>query len=92
MTLTTALAIYFVVWWTVLFTVLPWGIRSQLESGEVVPGSDPGAPALPKLRSKLIWTTVVATVVFAALAYVYLKGIVTLDDLARLLGAPEFKP
>ncbi len=41
---TTAIAIYFVIWWIVLFAVLPWGVRSQEESGSVSPGTDPGAP------------------------------------------------
>ena len=45
MSITTALAIYFITWWIVLFAVLPWGVRSQSEAGDVVPGSDPGAPA-----------------------------------------------
>ena len=89
MTLTTALAIYFVVWWTVLFAVLPWGIRSQLESGEVVPGSDPGAPALPKLRSKLVWTTVVATITFAAIYAVYVYRLIALEDLGTWFGIPK---
>ena len=84
MSLTTGLAVYFIVWWTVLFAVLPWGIRSQLESGEIVPGSDPGAPALPQLRAKLVWTTLVATVVFALAAFAYVNRLVTLDDLATL--------
>ena len=89
MSLTTSLAIYFIVWWTVLFAVLPWGIRSQLESGEVVPGSDPGAPALPNLRSKLFWTTVVATVTFALIDAVYTFRLIALDDLAVWFGIPK---
>jgi predicted secreted protein len=63
-----ALALYFVVWWTVLFAVLPFGVRSQAETGEVTPGSDPGAPALPALGEKAIWTTIVAALVFVAVA------------------------
>jgi predicted secreted protein len=89
MSLTTALAIYFIVWWTVLFAVLPWGIRSQLESGEVVPGTDPGAPALPKLKTKLIWTTVLATITFAAMDAVYTYRLVALEDLATWFGIPK---
>ena len=54
MSLTTAAAIYFIIWWVVLFAVLPWGVRSQVESGDVVPGSDPGAPAVPNLVAKLV--------------------------------------
>ena len=89
MSLTTSLAVYFVVWWTVLFAVLPWGVRSQLESGEVVPGSGPGAPALPKLRSKLIWTTVVATITFAHIDAVYPYRLIALEDLGTWFGIPK---
>ena len=86
MSTTTSLAIFFIIWWVVLFTVLPWGIRSQVESGEVVPGSDPGAPAVPRLKSKLIWTTVVSLVVFAAFEVTYRYKLVSLDDLTSLFG------
>jgi len=64
MGITGALALYFVVWWIMLFAVLPFGVRSQLESGEVVAGSEPGAPAAPALRQKAIWTTIVSALVF----------------------------
>jgi predicted secreted protein len=84
--ISTAIAIYFLVWWIVLFAVLPWGVRSQGEQG--APGTDPGAPLVPRLWSKLLWTTVVATMVFAAAAFVHVHQIVTLDDLAALLGFP----
>jgi predicted secreted protein len=82
----TALAIYFVIWWIVLFAVLPWGVRSQHEAGEMTPGTDPGAPVLPNLKRKLAWTTIVATLVFAASSVVYVYRLVTLDQLASWLG------
>jgi len=83
---TTAIAIYFIVWWVTLFAVLPWGVRSQEESGNVIPGSDPGAPSLPKLVRKLVWTTLISAVVFAICAALYRYRIVSLDDLVRWLG------
>jgi predicted secreted protein len=86
MSWTTAAAIYFIIWWVVLFAVLPWGVRSQAESGHVVPGSDPGAPAIPHLLPKLAWTTAVATLVFAFVVVVYAYRLITLDDLATLYG------
>jgi predicted secreted protein len=86
MSVSTSVAIFFIIWWVVLFAVLPWGIRSQAESGEVVPGSDPGAPALPKLKSKLIWTTLVSAIVFAAFQVIYRYQLVGLDDLSTLWG------
>ena len=64
-----AAALYFVVWWTALFAVLPFGVRSQHETGEVTFGTEPGAPAAPALREKAMWTTVVAAIVFVAVAW-----------------------
>jgi predicted secreted protein len=84
MSIATAIAIYFIIWWTVLFAVLPWGVRSQQESGPVVHGSDPGAPAVPNLRLKLIWTTIVAAVVFALWYIVYAHRLIGLDDLTTM--------
>ncbi len=75
MNLTLSIAIYFVMWWITLFAILPFGVRSQHESGEVVEGSEPGAPARPLLWWKVLWTTVVSAVLFAGLygAYPYLS-------------------
>jgi len=87
MGIATGIAIYFLIWWIVLFAVLPWGVRAQGEEG--VPGTDPGAPLVPHLRAKLVWTTLVATVVFVICAYVYIHSLITLDDLARWLGMPQ---
>ena len=81
MPITTAVAIFFLIWWVVLFAVLPWGIRSQHERGEVSPGTDPGAPAVPHLRRTLVWTTLVSVVVFAGCYVVYVKRLVTIDGL-----------
>jgi predicted secreted protein len=89
MQVSTGIAIYFLIWWIVLFGVLPWGIRSQGEGGEVVPGSDPGAPMIPRLGGKLIWTTIVSTVVFALVAFLYVRRVVTLEGLAALFGFPS---
>jgi predicted secreted protein len=89
MSLATAIAIYFIIWWVVLFAVLPWGVRSQHESGAVAPGSDPGAPAIPQLKRKLVWTTIVAAAVFALWYVVYTYRLIALDDLAAMLGVPS---
>ena len=62
-----AIAIYFTTWWIVLFAVLPWGIRSQEESDAVAPGTDPGAPILPRLALKALWTTGLSAVVFVVI-------------------------
>jgi predicted secreted protein len=86
MPVTTAIAIFFLIWWVVLFAVLPWGVHSQQEGGEIVPGTDPGAPVVPRLLRKLAWTTGVSAVIFALCYVVYVNRLVTLDGLVRLVG------
>ena len=81
MSITTAVAIFFLIWWVVLFAVLPWGVRSQHEGGDMVPGTDPGAPMSFKLGRKLLWTTLVAVVIYAGCYVVYVERLVTLDAL-----------
>jgi predicted secreted protein len=89
MKLGTYAAIYFLIWWIVLFAVLPWGVRNQEEAGDVVPGSDPGAPAMHRLWGKLGWTTLIATAVFAALYFAYARGLIPIDFLARISTPPR---
>jgi predicted secreted protein len=86
MPVTTAIAIFFLIWWVVLFAVLPWGVRSQSERGEVAPGTDPGAPAVPHLGRKLVWTTLVSAVIFVACYVAYVDRLVTLQGLMRPFG------
>jgi len=65
------LALYFVIWWITLFAVLPFGIRSQHEAGDVVAGTEPGAPVLPGLVKKAVITSLIAAVIFAGVWYVW---------------------
>jgi predicted secreted protein len=65
MSVTLALAIFVVIWWTVLFAVLPFGVRTQAEDDAVVPGTPASAPTHPRL-ARVVWlTTGVSCVLFA---------------------------
>jgi len=41
-----AFVVFLIIWWVVLFTILPIGVRGQAEDGDITPGSEPGAPNL----------------------------------------------
>jgi len=81
-------AMYFITWWVVLFAVLPFGVRSQDESGAVEAGTEPGAPVVPRLLAKMAWTTVVTTVIFFGVYGVFRSRIVNFDDLVTMFGKP----
>jgi predicted secreted protein len=59
-----AVALYFVLWWTLLFAILPLRNQAETDPARLVPGQDPGAPAVPRLREKAIWTTLFAGAAF----------------------------
>lgn len=65
----TIFAIYAVVWAISLFLVLPFGVRNQVDAGQVVQGTEPGAPVTPKLWRRLAVTTLVAAVLTALLLW-----------------------
>ena len=87
-TISTWFAIYFVVWWITLFLTLPFGIRSQHEDGVGAPGTDPGAPIVSRMGPRLIWTTLLSAVIFAAGLAAYDAGYLNVERLSKLMGMP----
>ena len=81
--ISTAFAIYFVLWWLVLFLTLPFGVRSQHEDGEGAPGTDPGAPIMARMGRKLIWTTMISAVIFAIAMWAYYQGYFSISSGCR---------
>lgn len=56
------IAVFFVVWWLSFVAVLPIGDRSQAESGQIIAGTEPGAPVTPRLLRKFLIATAVSIV------------------------------
>jgi predicted secreted protein len=72
------IAVVFIMsWWLVLLPILSMGQRSQAEAGEIVPGSEPGAPeSVPFLRKAAIATagaTLITFLVWLALRMGWLE-------------------
>jgi predicted secreted protein len=57
----TGVMVYIVIWWTVLFAVLPLGVRRVEKPGR---GEEHGAPERPELLRKAIITSAVAAVLW----------------------------
>lgn len=60
MSLLTAFFIYLLVWWVVIFAVLPLGVERHDDAGK---GYDAGAPKNANMKKKLILTTWVSAVI-----------------------------
>ena len=51
------IVIFVVIWWLVLFTILPLGVQKE---DKILGGNDPGAPKNPMLKKKIILTSVIS--------------------------------
>jgi predicted secreted protein len=69
----TAAAMYVVIWWLVIFAVLPFGVKPSPEGD---PGQRAGAPANPRLVAKIIATTLISLVIWTALIGLVRSGLV----------------
>ncbi|MBZ8132286.1 DUF1467 family protein [Afifella sp. IM 167] len=76
-----ALAVYFVIWWLCLFAVLPWGIRTQEEEGDITLGTDRAAPAAHRMGRKLLVNSLVAAILFALIYAAINVFHISLEDL-----------
>ena len=81
MNLTGGIVLYSVLWFLVLFVLLPIGQRSQAEAGPVTPGTPAGAPHEPRLKRKMLLATLISAVIWAVLAWIILGGVITRADL-----------
>ena len=74
MTWVNAIVTFICIWWVVLFTVLPWGVR-RLENPQM--GQEPGAPEKPMLWRKALITTVISIVIWLIIYYIVTLEIIS---------------
>ena len=82
-------AIFFIIWWTVLFATLPFGLRTQDDDKDVTLGTVSSAPRGPHMLKAVIRTTIVSLLIFGAF-YALTKGLgYSFDDIPRIV--PTFE-
>jgi predicted secreted protein len=55
--------VYLIVWWLVLFMVLPWGVRS-IGTEDVSKGHAASAPEKPHIFAKMVATSMIAAILW----------------------------
>ncbi len=68
----TAFVLFMMVWWTLLFTILPIGVRPQTDADSTTGWR--GAPTRPMIWRKVLITTAVSLVVWGAIMLVITSG------------------
>ena len=82
MSLTGSIVVFVILWWLILFLILPRNISSQEKEGYITEGTDPGAPSNPKIVKKLILTTAITTILFAI---IYLLNYFDILNIRKIL-------
>ena len=83
-----AFAVFFIIWWLVLFATLPFSLKTQEEDGDVTLGTVASAPRGSHMLRAIVRTTIVAAIIFGALYYLNQVAGYSFDDLPRIV--PEF--
>ena len=81
MSITSAIVLYVVIWFLTFFVILPIRIQTQGDVGQIVPGTQAGAPAHHHLRKKAWITTGIAAVLWAIAAWVIVSGMISVRDI-----------
>lgn len=83
MSIVTGIVVYIIIWWLVLFTVLPVGVRTADELDQAVePGHASSAPMKPRILWKFLATTLIAAVLFGVFLLVQHYNLISFRDLA----------
>lgn len=81
MTWFSGLVLFIVIWWTLLFAVLPFAVRSQIEDGDVVEGSEGGAPTQSHIGKKMLITTGIALLIWVAVCAIIIFDLLDWSDI-----------
>jgi predicted secreted protein len=81
MTITSGIVLFAVIWFMVLFMVLPWRLTTQGEAGRVEPGTPESAPVDPQMGKRVRIVTAISVVLWVLAAGVILSGWISVEDL-----------
>ncbi|MDH5797510.1 MAG: DUF1467 family protein [Paracoccaceae bacterium] len=81
MSITSIVVLFVVTWFMVMLVTLPINRRTQGDEGDVMPGTQAGAPANFDLKRTAKIVTLVTIVIWAILCGIIISGVVTIDDI-----------
>ncbi len=80
MSIVSAIVLFAVIWFLTFLCVLPIRLKTQGDVGEIVPGTQAGAPHEPQLWKRAKITTLIAIVLWIIIAGIILSGVIEVRD------------
>ena len=81
MTISAALVLFAIIWFLTLFIMLPLNIKTQNENGTIAQGTPPSAPTNPNVKTKMMWTTVIAILIWLPVCSIIIFELITISDI-----------
>jgi len=79
------IVVYLLIWWVILFTVLPWGVNRDGEDAHDT-GTPASAPKNPKIKEKFLATTVISAVIWVVIYMLIAAEIISFRDVAAQMS------
>ena len=86
MTIFTGIIVYLMIFWTTLFTVLPWGNRVKEEPEIGMAGS---APANPRIKQKFLITFIISTIIWSIITTLIHLEVIDFYAISREMVAED---
>ena len=67
-----SIILFLLIWWLLLFTILPLNISNNAEKNINNDGNDSGAPNNPQIFKKFLITTIISIIIWSIM-YIFLK-------------------
>ena len=75
----TGIIVFLLIWWTSLFSVLPFGHKRDQD----------GTPVAPNIKKKLIWTTIVTFIIWGIVFALIEAEIISFREMAESMSVGD---
>jgi predicted secreted protein len=82
MDIITSVVVYLSIWWLVLYTVLPWGVKPE-ENPQT--GNAASAPADPRLRRKFLVTSGISAIIWLVVWFLIQHDVIDFRSIAAAM-------
>ena len=81
MTVSAAFVLFAVIWFLILFIILPMRIKTQKDIGKILEGTPSSAPINANVKSKMFWTTIITALIWFPLCSIIIFELITISDI-----------
>lgn len=73
-------AVFFMIWWTSIFVVLPWGLKRD----------ERGMPVFINMKKKMVITTVITIIIWLAIDWMIKAGFIDFRGMAGQMMQQDY--